>query len=459
MGSSLNHEIAKGWLDDCCAKLGEATQSVELPTRVIDVGNEREYPKIFISQMIEGKYVALSHCWGGVISPLLTIENLESLQKSVPFCDLPANFRDAISITRQLGIQYLWIDSLCIVQNSRLDWEIESKNMGSIYRHALLTISASTSPGSTHGILKSNPSSNESGNKCTLKIYNNGNLNDMVCISGRSKSQENLYNLFTECALSGRGWTLQEGLLSPRILYYGERQIYWKCPHGFQSADGVPSVDGGAIMPSSEFTFPRITSILHQNLRAQSGISLPTTSMILEDYYWLVETYSKCKLTFESDKLPAFSGIAEFLHQSIGGEYFAGLWSKDLAQGLSWSEETGACQHVKSYRAPSWSWAVTDSSVVFCPFIEDSIFLDSYEVQMVSWNVTLKTESVYGQIESAQLIVKGWTKEMIRSSQEINAVFEDSAAFVKYDEPGGKLGSYDSASVFNVTVENGDFFL
>ncbi|KAH8822011.1 heterokaryon incompatibility protein-domain-containing protein [Xylogone sp. PMI_703] len=144
-----------------CLKTGlfqtQFAQTSTLPTRVIDVGNPNgsQNPRIFVSEMIEGKYAVLSHCCGGVVSPLLTTENLESFQKSISYCNLPANCRDAICITRQLGIQYLWIDSLCIIQNSTVDWETESKKMSSIYRDALLTISASTSPGSTHGIFKS----------------------------------------------------------------------------------------------------------------------------------------------------------------------------------------------------------------------------------------------------------------------------------------------------------------
>jgi hypothetical protein len=440
-------------------------------------------PRLFLSEMTEDKYAALSHCWGGVISPLLTTENLESFQESIPYCDLPANFRDAISITRQLGIQYLWIDSLCIIQNSRLDWETESKKMCSVYRDALLTISASASPGSTYGIFKSNPRSNENEKNFILKVYEDSNLSDTVCVSRRqkwpevlhknsslsdsarfytrSKKLENLDDLFVNCPLSQRGWTLQEGLLSPRILYYGERQIYWKCPHGFQSADGMPSVEGGYIMPPDTSTFPRITSILHQHLFTHSDTKVPQAKLILEDYYWLVGAYTSRRLTFESDKLPAFSGIVESLHPTIGGEYLAGLWSRDLAQGLSWYQEIGACKHVETYRAPSWSWAVTDDPVLFYQFdlMGKENVSDAFDVQILSWNVHLKTESKYGQIESAQLILRGWTKDLVRSSQEINSPFEESTAYVYYDEPEGELGNYATSSLFNVNSDNGEYFL
>ncbi len=105
------------------------------------------------SRGLKAEYIALSHCWGGKISPLLTTETLEPFQNRLSYAALPANFRDAIVITRELGIRYLWIDSLCILQDSKQDWQQESKMMAAIYRDSTLTISAMASSGSTQGIL------------------------------------------------------------------------------------------------------------------------------------------------------------------------------------------------------------------------------------------------------------------------------------------------------------------
>lgn len=422
--------------------------------------------------MTRSNYAALSHCWGGAISPLLTTENLESFQESIPYTELPANFRDAIIITRQLGIQYLWIDSLCIIQNSKIDWEIESKKMGFIYRDALLTLSASVSPGSTHGILKYSPSSTDVQQRVALKVYKDNHLDDKVFISNQrmpeeiykqddspsstqaQKKPENLYDLFYGCILSQRGWCLQEGLLSRRILYYGKRQIYWKCPHGFQSADGMPSVGGGYIMPSETVTFPAISSALHLNSSTRSDHGLPAMDKILEDYYWLVQAYSARRLTFESDKLPAFSGIAELLHSTIGGDYLAGIWSRDLARGLSWYKDGKECKHVKAYRSPSWSWAVTDDEILYFPYDGQTSFSDLHEVKMVSFDITPKTESPYAQIESGKLVLKGWTKRLGRSSQEIETSTEP-VAHIEYDEADPKLHKRNSPNVFDAKTDNG----
>jgi hypothetical protein len=109
--------------------------------------------KIYQSNGAKAQYVALSHCWGGPITPLLTNETVVPFNDLLPYSNLPANFQDAITITRRLGIQYLWINSLCIIQDSKKDWEEQSKKMAAIYRDSTLTISALASEGSKRGIL------------------------------------------------------------------------------------------------------------------------------------------------------------------------------------------------------------------------------------------------------------------------------------------------------------------
>ena len=201
-----------------------------MPTRVIDVGavDGLQSPRLFLSEELEASYVALSHCWGGAVSPLLTTDSLEPFQDAIPLSSLPANFRDAISITRHLGIQYLWIDSLCIIQDSRDDWEVESKKMVSVYSDALITISAATACRSTDGIFKCSSSSNTILEAISMKISTDGNSDDTVQVSLHENGEESLGSLLIKSSWAKRGWTLQEDVLSPRLLYYGERQIYWQ---------------------------------------------------------------------------------------------------------------------------------------------------------------------------------------------------------------------------------------
>lgn len=125
MGSPVNLGIAKGWLDDCrhnhtiCRPVGVS----KLPTRVLDIGISEgvSYCRLIETDSKEGCYVALSHCWGGEIPERLTKETRPAFLSSIQIANLPANFRDAIHVTRQLNMQYLWIDALCIVQDSKED--------------------------------------------------------------------------------------------------------------------------------------------------------------------------------------------------------------------------------------------------------------------------------------------------------------------------------------------------
>ncbi len=400
-------------MNDCTNLHKDCTSSKlsKLPTRVIDVGklNGSKNPKLFVSNETEGDYVALSHCWGGVISPLLTTENLIEFQTSITFSNLPANFRDAIIITRELGIQYLWIDSLCIIQNSKLDWDIESKKMCSIYRDCKVMISAAASSGSTVGILKHSHRKETIENVVPLKLFADPNLDEVVYISKKHEAPQDFRDLLLSSPLTSRGWTLQEGLLAPRILHYGNSQIYWQCQQGFQSADGMAA---GNLMPEDE-AYPELAKLVHSrmSLMAQER----NVESILEEYYTIVSAYTRRRLTFDSDKLPAFSGIAEILHQALGGDYLAGIWTRDL-QSLLWYRENQDCKHVAQYRAPSWSWAVTNQPVTFQNEKCEG-YQDAYDAQLVSRQIGLKAQNYYGEVESGQLVLKGFTKKLVRSIQ------------------------------------------
>ena len=149
--SSSNLHLISTWIESCqnghtLCRLGEDTPT--LPTRVVDVGqaDDSTEPSLFVSNGTSGIYVALSHCWGKAQPSMpqlkLTSLNIENMTSIIPIQSMPANFRDAVICTRTLGIRYLWIDSLCILQDSAADWEHESANMDGVYRDAILTIAA-----------------------------------------------------------------------------------------------------------------------------------------------------------------------------------------------------------------------------------------------------------------------------------------------------------------------------
>jgi hypothetical protein len=134
----------------------------KLPTRVIDLGlatSDVDPHLIETSGGAEGDWVALSHFWGKKENhPLKTTrQTLAQHLKSIPMSSLPKTFQDAVVATRALGFHFLWIDSLCIVQDDENDWRRESQMMGTVYERAVITLAASAAPDSTHGLFVQRP--------------------------------------------------------------------------------------------------------------------------------------------------------------------------------------------------------------------------------------------------------------------------------------------------------------
>ncbi|KAK6608312.1 hypothetical protein H4I95_03692 [Botrytis cinerea] len=223
LASNANFDIARGWMNICIVEHSVSKcpsfEDRVLPSRVIDVGFKDTNPSLFVTNGLRGRYFTLSHCWGGQIETVLTTSNLQSLQKEIKMTSLPANFRDAILITRALGFQFLWIDSLCIIQDSKYDWGIESKKMGETYRNSALTIGAAAAHKAADGMLHSGSQSSRDI-KPKLKLSKDSGSDDVVEIASSIQRPENLTELFESGPLQSRAWALQERILSPRILCY-----------------------------------------------------------------------------------------------------------------------------------------------------------------------------------------------------------------------------------------------
>ena len=136
--------LAKAWLDECTNQhpecLSEQPGYRTLPTRVLEVSFESI--RLLETHDMCGDYAILSHCWGP--RPIITtkLQDIAIRCRNIDFSTLSKTFQDAVLVTRSLGLKYLWIDSLCIVQDSKKDWEIESSKMGTYYSYAQICIAA-----------------------------------------------------------------------------------------------------------------------------------------------------------------------------------------------------------------------------------------------------------------------------------------------------------------------------
>lgn len=154
-------KLVKQWHSKClsthpfCKKSMVNCERV-LPKRVVDVGGNDNTGIHLLDSTTKGldsAYVALSHCWGQSRHLLLKRDNVESLKADIPWKDLPRTFQDAINVTRALGIRYIWIDSLCIIQDDKMDWEVEAEKMGALYSNASFVIAATASADGDGGLL------------------------------------------------------------------------------------------------------------------------------------------------------------------------------------------------------------------------------------------------------------------------------------------------------------------
>jgi hypothetical protein len=221
------------WLKDCTLQHPTCTRvrANWLPTRLIDVINVRLCKTKLWSDAEKSKsYALLSHCWGSashVSSVLPTVAaTLAAHKKAIPQDKLPRTFRNTVDFTRSLGIPYLWIDSLCIVQDDLLDWEKEAAVMADIYENCHTCIAASTSPHSEGG----------------LNICQDVGESQIGIVRNQDGLSTPLYmrvmlNHDPHCdiyPLATRGWVLQEKLLSPRSLFFGDTELIFECREGIE---------------------------------------------------------------------------------------------------------------------------------------------------------------------------------------------------------------------------------
>jgi hypothetical protein len=167
------------------------------------------------------RYVALSHRWGSDI-PLQTVNgNISSLKHSISFDALPKTFKDAVTITRELQVPYLWIDSLCIIQDNPEDWAREAKLMEDVFSSAYCTIAASCAQGTDDGFLKPRRG------RQSVEMRTEANSPFYIC-----ELIDNFRLDVEQGGLNKRGWVLQERVLSRRTIYIAENQAYWECGKG-----------------------------------------------------------------------------------------------------------------------------------------------------------------------------------------------------------------------------------
>ncbi|KAJ3562254.1 hypothetical protein NPX13_g8634 [Xylaria arbuscula] len=282
----------------------------------------------------------------------LRADTKDVFYKSIPADALTLTFKDAIEATLHLGYQYIWIDSLCIEQDSPGDWSAESQRMGEYYSNSVCNLAASKESDDASGgcFTNRNPLAAQ---QCLVR---DTWVNTSPQLTFYVHDSQYQYNCSVrDSGLSSRGWIVQEKILSPRTLHFGYDQIFWDCL-GHRACEAYPAHWIGQRAENKIGLWP------DHMFRNKSNVLENRLSNFL---HWekVVEQYSKCSLTLpEKDRLVALSGIAKAFGDPP--DYLAGLWRANLDILLLWQPCEGASRF-KSFVAPSWSWASMDGGVRF----------------------------------------------------------------------------------------------
>ncbi|KAM0435634.1 hypothetical protein ACHAQK_008201 [Fusarium lateritium] len=392
----------------------DKTGEKEYAVRLIEIINTGSTIKL---RLVDGStdcapYVALSYRWGA-LEPTwqTTAENLDSRRVQLSIDELPNTLSDTVRVTKDLGFRWLWTDSLCIVQNDREDWAREAVKMASIYQNAIVTIAADSSQDAKAG-LHNDKSSSMLDREKSFEICNTlstGKKSSIIVFayqktrldSSVSKIRD-MGDLLSHCSIRDRGWTMQERILSPRIIHYASDQLYWECYHGIQESEDKLHWMGQSSI---------ITKMAYRVKSAKDG-EAKTRELRKMLHYWYVllvgGDYSHRTLTYGEDKLVAIGGIAKALNDIAPLGYMVGHWGEtddDLIKSLCWSRG-GSGRKSPEYRAPSWSWASQDSAIDYTHF--DLIGTLDYKIvaEPVAWGGQTLDDSVFGRYKSGYLQLK-----------------------------------------------------
>lgn len=343
-------------------KVDESSPPI-LPTRVIDVGtgplDGPLSPRLVETNGARGHYTALSYCWGSSAKSdrpyLTTSKTLQDHLSSIPWEILPRTLQDAVRLTRGIGLRYVWIDSMCIIQDSADDWKKEAAKMGDVYAQARLVIAATRGTDANAGLFPPPFSLSEE------YVHRPGQRSLYFCKAQRTLKDEWNEKAPTpyDLALFTRGWTAQEWILARRIVFWTEERMNWRCQCRCVADDGE--------------------EIDHNAGTFRGNLS------------WLeiARLYSHRSFTYLSDKLAALQGMASEMQKSRPGDkYAAGSWLSNMPYELLWSGQVELTSSepppdLKELNIPSWSWASHPGGVHFIHDSQNPAEPERYQFQTI----------------------------------------------------------------------------
>ena len=398
--SKLQH--LNTWVQDCISSHPTCRPPASLrfryPTRLLCVNQPGdthihliETTTTTTTTPISGPYNVLSYRWGA-FQPvkLLKLTRPTFLTTGIPISSLPQTLMDAITTTRAMSISFLWIDALCIIQDSPADWASEARTMADVYGHAHLSLAASHNIDSTGGLFPKRSGSSR-GQPIPIRFPTNPEWalphHDFQLV------EHNFWNNRVEDApLNTRGWVVQERILAPRTVHFGFDGPLFECR---ETRLSLTRLDLSIGQSARRLILP-VRARLERRPRAFAK-------------YWaaVVQYYTGRDLSFGSDRPVAIAGIARAL-QAVAGkkmEYMAGMWSRGLLRWLLWEAAERGGGEAGRYRAPSWSWLAVEGRVFYdTDLIQGFRYLKTgAHAKVVKWRLVTGDGTEFGAMTAGYL--------------------------------------------------------
>ncbi|KAH6667670.1 heterokaryon incompatibility protein-domain-containing protein [Halenospora varia] len=422
--SPIYFELLRAWLRSCdrshkCNTHDTRPESL-LPTRLLYVGNPNPDSLALhtATQLGNEDYVALSHCWGKLPPEdkkkfCSTTENIRSRQTEFSINDLPRTFRDAVRVTRELGLQYLWIDSLCILQGNNEDWKREANRMEDVFSSAYCVIAASSATNSHEGFLRRGESRSryvQIADALGKQIY--------VC-----EGMDDFENDVDKAPLNTRGWVLQERALSRRTIHFTANNTYWECGEGV-------CCENLNRLKSPEWKHYFLLDPIFPKRLHEAG-----PERTVDFINSLLENYSKRILTEPTDRLIAISGLQTRIARTLGCQERYGILERFLCRNLLWQRyDEQKIERIHNLKVPSWSWIAYQGGIRFIdvPFEQsdirwnNDIRFDHWRKDTLIgslgkfWKCTIKQKEIQHAILDSRGTEIGWLQFDVEDSTDID---------------------------------------
>ena len=412
-------------MSDCFNTHEDCPQNLpaDLPARLVQVSSLGEPLSARLREFHgqKGYYCALSYCWGGDQFHKTLSERYSQYKRELPYKNLPRTIIDAFEVTRSMGLKYIWIDSLCIIQDDDKDKQTHMANMMHIYQNTQFTISVTSGSSATQGFLEPN-----SDDASPIGFYHPFRVDEHT-IGSVVMTAPNLSSFYLACCglkpINTRAWTLQEVLFTPRLLFFNQIHMVWRCQKGYKPDSITPSDHSQARSEGKgECEIWAETCGYHfMPLKTFDGIPTPRAPGVGEAFtrseglysawHGILQNQTGRLLTVESDRLPAISAIAQVFASAFKSAYYAGLWGRFLVHDLMWLRiSTSNDLDPKFPTYPSWSWVTVDRMTYSIPS-SDSTQDDPVRfarAEIISCKISpLSGRNPFGEITGGELVIRG----------------------------------------------------